>query len=442
MMPTSPSAKLTELLQTTGLRLGTSQRRRLDWLADRAGPAQAQRPGEAPDRDAGLVIVTEPMSGAGAELFCSALPRDCVVVLPFGENPDFDFLKSKLTEFGTVGPCGAEGPHEMWWGGVGDAETLAADPYETARPRIVSCYQHGCDDLIWPLQQAAQSLGLAAHISPLMSECDDRLLAYEKAEFILQAWEQFPEPLLYIEAGALLQAPPLLPAQLECDVALHRWNRWELSARTLYFGRSEAAKALLLGWRRLAKAHPTVWDGYLLDQAWSLALSRSALDTVWLPRSYHTLHGDPAQPSATIVHDLPGTSADLGPDAGFASLVRTARRAGRTGGRDALVVMTSHQASGDGVAVILRDIAAADSRVVATTVETTTSAFAADNGGFGRLELMLCAWRDEVDFAREAATSARLRVAEIVPGQPIPHDFFAKLDRQDAETPSLIARGR
>lgn len=98
MMPTSPSAKLTELLQASGLRLGTSQRRRLDWLADRVGPARLQRPGEAPDRDAGLVIVTEPMSGAGAELFCNALPRDCMVVLPFGENPDFDFLKSKLTE--------------------------------------------------------------------------------------------------------------------------------------------------------------------------------------------------------------------------------------------------------------------------------------------------------------------------------------------------------
>ena len=35
---------------------------------------------------------------------------------PISENPGFDFLKSKLTEFGTVGPCGADGPHELGLG--------------------------------------------------------------------------------------------------------------------------------------------------------------------------------------------------------------------------------------------------------------------------------------------------------------------------------------
>jgi len=433
MISNPTSTRTDQMLQSAGLRLGEAQHRRLDWLTDRLGPPRLHAANGTPG-DARLVIVTEPMSGAGAELFCRALPAGCVVLMPFGENPDFDFLKSKLTEFGTVGPSGADGPHELWWGGTGEAEAIAALSPPAIPPRIVCCYQRGCDDLVEPLRHALESLQLESHIDSIMTELDDRVLASEKAEFILRAWEAYREPLLYVEAGALLQAPPLLAAALDCDVALHKWNRWEMSARTLYFGRSTAARTLLRNWRRLAKNHPTVWDGYLFDQAWSLTSSRVPLDTVWLPRGYHALHGDLAQPQATIVHDLPATSADLGPDPGFASLVRSARRAGRTGGRDALVVMTAPGASDSGVAVILRDIVAADARMVASAVETATGAFAADNGGFGRLELTLCAWQDEIDSAREAAIAARLRVLEIVPGQAIPRDFFALAANGEAAT--------
>ena len=63
-------------------------------------------------------------------------------MIPFGENPAFDFLKSKLTEFGTVGACGADGPHELWWGGVSWQESA-----DTPTPLVVSCYPRALGEM-------------------------------------------------------------------------------------------------------------------------------------------------------------------------------------------------------------------------------------------------------------------------------------------------------
>ena len=145
---------------------------------------------------------------------------------------------------------------------------------------------------------------------------------------------------------------------------------------------------------------------------------------------------------ATILHDEQTTTTDLGPDPGFAHLVRPARRAGRTGARDAFMVMTSQAKAGNGVAVILRDIAANDAATVAATVEAVTGAFARDCGGFGRFELSLCAWQDDVGAAREAARLARYRILEIAPGETIPGDFFASLESRNDDDPAANDHGR
>ncbi|MFX7832931.1 hypothetical protein ABTK53_19480, partial [Acinetobacter baumannii] len=88
----------------------------------------------------------------------------------------------------------------------------------------------------------------------------------------------------------------------------------------------------------------------------------------------------------------------------------SARRAGRTGARDAFMVMTSKAEASNGIAVSLRDISKSDAGAVAATVEAVTGAYAADCGGYGRLELSLCAWQDDVGAAREAAALARHRI--------------------------------
>ncbi|MCP3374116.1 hypothetical protein [Bradyrhizobium cajani] len=89
------------------------------------------------------------------------------------------------------------------------------------------------------------------------------------------------------------------------------------------------------------------------------------------------------------------------------------------------MVMTSTADTANGIAVILRDISTSDAGAVAATVEAVTGAYAANCGGYGRLELSLCAWQDDVGAARGAAGLARYRILEIAPGQRIANDFFA-----------------
>lgn len=414
---------LDQLLQSDGVRLGRTQRDRLDWLVRQYGAPICDF---SQGRRAGVIILKEPPSGAAAELFYGSLTRGCAVVIPRGENPGFDFLKSKLTEFGTVGPCGADGPHEMWWGGIGWSKFLSAPDSSTLRPRIVSCYPRGGDaTAAFALRHSLERFDLACHIEPVEAQLGDRILCFEKAEFMMRMWNKYREPLLFVEAGAVLREAPLLPSFLGCDLALHKWNGWEMSARTLYLGRTKAAEMMLRTWQQLAASYPAVWEGYLLDQAWSLTSSQMPLDTVWLPRSYHALKGDLGAMRATILHDQQTTTLELGPDPGFAGIARTARRAGRTGARDAFMVMTSKAETGTGIAVILRDVSACDAGAVAATVEAVTGAYAANCGGHDRLELSLCAWLDDVSAAREAAARARYRILEIAPGQRIANDFFA-----------------
>ncbi|WP_128920174.1 hypothetical protein [Bradyrhizobium nanningense] len=424
-------ANLDQLLQAGGIKLGRAQHDRLGWLVGQYGAPTLD--GVPDGRHDGVIILKEPLSGAAAELFYRSLNPACAVVIPRSENPGFDFLKSKLTEFGTVGPCGADGPHEMWWGGIGWSRFFAAADTSPLRPRIVSCHPRGGDEAApRRLRHSLERLQLDCHIEPIDTQLDDRLLCFEKAEFMVRMWNKYREPLLFVDAGATLRGAPLLPAFLGCDVALHKWNRWEMSARTLYLGRSAHAERLLHAWQQLAAAYPAVWEGYLLDQAWSLTSSQVPLDTVWLPRTYHALQGDLGASRATILHDQQTTTLELGPDPGFAGIVRAARRAGRTGARDAFMVMTSKAETRGGIAVILRDVSASDAGAVAATVEAVTGAYAADCGGYGRLELSLCAWQDDVGVAREAAGLARYRILEIAPGQRIANDFFAAHASEDA----------
>lgn len=424
-------ADLDRLLLTGGVKLGPAQRDRLGWLVGQYGALRLD--GVSERRQNGVIILREPLSGAAAELLYRSLTPGCAIVIPRSENPGFDFLKSKLTEFGTVAPCGADGPHEMWWGGIGWSKFLTAADASTVRPRIVCCYPRGGDaTAVFALRHSLERFDLACHIEPIDTEFSDRLLCFEKAEFLLRMWNKYREPLLFVEPGAVLREAPLLPSFLGCDVALHKWNRWEMSARTLYLGRTERAERLLWTWQQLAASYPAIWEGYLLDQAWSLTSSQMPLDTVWLPRSYHALKGYLGAMRATILHDQQTTTLELGPDPAFAGIARTARRAGRTGARDAFMVMTSKAETGNGIAVILRDVSASDAGAVAATVEAVTGAYAADCGGYGRLELSLCAWQDDVGAAREAAAMARYRILEIAPGQRIANDFFATRATDDA----------
>jgi hypothetical protein len=411
------------LLRPNGIRLGRPQLRRLAWLAESFGAPSLWENGSDPAAHDGFVIVIDPPNGASAELLCRSLRAGSIVAIPFGETPHFDFLKSKLTDIGTVGVC-ADCPHELWWGGLG-WPVSGRVPTETPL-RVISCYPAGLGEThAWRLKRSLTQFRLSFDIQPIETILDDRMFGFEKADFVARMWDQYGGPLLFVEADGLLRKPPTLPLEFGCDFAAHRWNRWEMSARTIYLGASATAEALVKTWQDLSAAYPSVWDGYLLDQAWSLTSSQMPLDTVWLPRLYHAAADDvDARRHATILHNLSAADINLGPDPDFADLARGARRAGRTGARDALLVINSDLPSEDGITVIVRDFEATGAREVAASIEAVTDAFATDCGGFGRLELSLCPWKEDVRAAREAARQANNRILEIAPSQELSGDLF------------------
>lgn len=429
---------LDALLDSHHIRLNDQQRRRLLWLISRFGAPVLWDGPETSIGDSKLIIVLEPPSGPRAELFFRSLHANCIVVIPFGENPGFDFLKSKLIDFGTVGATGWKGPHEMWWGGVSWSTVLPAAG-ERQLPRVASCYPRDCGkDHIRPLARSLTALGLDFDIEVIDATEPGRLLGSEKADFILKMWQKHSRPILWVEADAEMIDLPHLPATLDCDFAVHKWNRWEMSTRTLYFGRSPAAEAMLQAWHCFASTYPAIWDGYVLDQAWSLISSQMSLDTVWLPRAYHAMRGDQDPRRRPVVaHSVETTTADLGPELNFPKNLQTARRASRTGAPESLVVMTSPVLPSQPVTVILRDIQSAAARTVAASVEAVTQAFATDPGGFSHMELSLCPWQDDVKAATSVANSASHRILEIAPSSSVPSSLFRTL----ADSTATLAPG-
>ena len=101
-------ARIERLLRSNGIRLGRPQQRRLAWLARRFGAPVLWQDGVRLTASDRLVIVIDPPKGTAAELLRRSLHSESVIAIPFGEHPAFDFLKSKLTDFGTIGASGID----------------------------------------------------------------------------------------------------------------------------------------------------------------------------------------------------------------------------------------------------------------------------------------------------------------------------------------------
>ncbi|CCD97068.1 conserved hypothetical protein [Bradyrhizobium sp. ORS 375] len=425
-------------MHACGVKLSRQQGRRVQWLSQTAGPLTRWS-----DRisagDARTIVVIDPPTGTGAELLYGSLGQRDVVLIPFGENPAFDFLKSKLAEFGTVG-ASAEGPHQLWWGGL--AWPISEATRKETALRIVSCHSKTLGDLhTYHLRHSLERLGLAFDIEAI--ECRSRqLTAADKAGFVARMWQRHGGRLLYVDPDVMFQALPNLVDLAGCDFAVHKWNGWEMSARTLYFGASRAAATMLRTWQEIASSYPDVWDGYLIDQAWSAVSSQIALDTVWLPRSYHAIAGEAASSHATIVHNLKPTISELGPNPEFSAMVRSARRSGRAGPADSLLVVGSDANSDKVVTVVLRD-EAGSVRAIADSIDALTRVFTARCGGSARLELSLCGSPSDVRAAREAAARAGNAVVELMAGQALTPDLFQAAAAADAtRTPTNIKTAR
>jgi hypothetical protein len=384
----------------SGLRLGLRQRERLAWLAARNGSPRLWNGRMVLPAGIRSVIVTEAPTGPRIEMLRHALAPDAVVVIPYAENPVFDVLKSKLVEFGTIGAAGADGPHELWWGGLG-WEEFPAPSRASDIPMIVSgyCTPDQADDA-GRLGDTLGALGIPFDIRPVDGPANRMTPA--KIALIHDAWRHSPGPVLWLDPATRVRGVPALPAAMACDFAVHKWRRWEFALGTLYFGRSAEAEALLLTWYGLAVACPDVIASHLLDQAWSLTASQVALDTIWLPRSYHAPYDAAPGARPVIVHDIRADAATLAPFDVVPAALEAARRACRIGAPEAHLVMAAPSGRRGVITVMMRDICDADATMVAAAVEAAAEAFASDSGGFSQLEMSLCRWDADIASIRRA----------------------------------------
>jgi hypothetical protein len=362
-----------------GLTLNAAQIRRLAWLMPGRSRPQIWTGSRPASATADLLVVIDPPSSLRLELLAATLAPDTVVVIPCGEDPAYDALKSRLVGFGTVGTQGAEGPHQMWWGGL-NLRCLSTSIRTTA----------------------ARPLTRLPNTTPVHD-------AISQAERLLELWEHGAEPLLWT-SGAEAAPDGLALATLDGDFAVAKHNRRRFAGHTFYFGRRPPAEALLRTWVEFCRCLPTIDDVQLLEQAWCLVTSQTALDTIWLPDC-------DTQPFRSTT-DIAGHYDPLLPER-----LEVAGRTERTGPPELLM---SAATTGERRAIaIVRDANAYGSRALAATMEALAHAFAADPADYRQLEIMQCASRDDLHVAL-AATSVE-SVLVVTPAHAVADDAFRRL---------------
>jgi hypothetical protein len=382
------------LHQRFGVTLNAAQVQRLAWLAMHFGPPALWDGSGAWPKDV-LVVVTAPPNALQIEFQRDRFREDMIVVIPCGECPAYDRLKSELIGFGTVGTAGAAGPHQFWWGG------------STRQPLTGSATAHGAQSTA-PCHEASAQSGTSWPLRPspaLMPVAGpgDRLT---NAERILSAWEKSQRPVVSLDGFVYLAAGQIEMESIGCDFAVYKRDRWQFDTRCLYFGRRDAAEALLRTWAGLCLCFPGIDDGLLLDQAWCLSASQTPLDTFWLSARDDATTCDRSASRMLSDGDVSET-ADAWLDPLFMARVMKARAAERTGAPELL--MSSGGESNDAAdARVVIHVAPGDNpRVLALQVEALTGAFASDPAGFRRFELAICTSKDEVERVSRAGPAAR-----------------------------------
>ncbi|MFH1342041.1 MAG: hypothetical protein ABIL01_12690 [Pseudomonadota bacterium] len=381
---------------------------------------------EAPDM---AVIVLNSATAPRVETLIRSLHENSIVVVPFGENPSFDFLKSKLHGYGSIGSQGTVAPHHIWWGGV-KPPSVPTGLYTREDTLFVSLYQRGVisEEKAGKLAADLQKLRLDHIVEGSGSEILIHDSCLPKIDFIIRQWERSNRPIFWIDPDARVRRHPLLPQSLGCDFAVHKRLSGQMETGALFFHQTEPARALLDIWQRLSLYYPGVPEVFLLDQAWTLVSSQRQIETAWLPGTYwQAAELEPWNRTSIIQYDP--LSAPPLPEEYFPQPFQRARQFGRHQAPEAHLIMPGPTQTRGPITVLIRDVLAGNAQSVSGAIEAAARAFATDPGGFSRLEVVLCAWDDDVDSVMQIEDNSWVLVTD--PSERLQLDAFAKLDISD-----------
>ena len=155
---------------------------------------------------------------------------------------------------------------------------------------IVSFYTTGTgyEIEVKKLRDSLVKLGLRHDIRGIRSRGSWLRNCAHKSTFILEMLKEHDEPILWVDADAVVRKPPSLLLEADCDIAFCWHKNTSLLGGTLYFGNTELAKEVLKDWEAACKKHPDSVDQHVLRDLvmrdrlpWTEKLTR-----LLLPASY------------------------------------------------------------------------------------------------------------------------------------------------------------
>ncbi|NVN87228.1 MAG: hypothetical protein HXX15_14205 [Rhodopseudomonas sp.] len=416
--------------EAAGIWLGSIQRHRLLQLLQRYREAVLWDGASGVTEPGVPVVVLNSASAPRMELLVSSLHENSIVIIPFGENPAFDFLKSKLHPYGSIGSQGPTAPHQVWWGG---AKPLSVPTgfYRKEETLFTSLFRSGLinGERAATLTKDLDRLSLDHVVEGPSQEMLAGTSSLPKIDFIIRQWERSNLPIFWIDPDARVRQHPLLPQSIGCDFAIHRHSSGEMETGVMFFHQTEAARALLDMWRRLTRDHANLPESFLLDQAWILVSSQRQLETAWLPDTYWRPAGLPASHrNAVVLYDP--VSRPQSPLAYFTLPFQQARRFGRHQAPEAHLIMQGVTGARGPITVLIRDVLDADTQSVGSAIEAAAQAYASNAGGFSQMEVVLCAWNKEVEAVLQIEDGTWVLVTD--PSERLAPDAFSKEDMFDA----------
>lgn len=416
---------LKALLAERGHQIADTQLQRLCECADLGGAVTIW------DKDqdisqSSVIVVDEAPNPPQVHALRRALSPNATVLIPYGENPAFDYLKSRLRCRGVIGTQAPEAPHLIWWGGRASkaAKSCLGD---LLNAHIVTCVRPNTPQDVTAafFAKALDIFGISYTIDrdEAFISCDEN--PDMRSRLLLAAWETDTKPLIWLDPHSATDLTGL-DINLEAADFAAVQSSAGLSTGFLYFGRTLAGFDLLKSWHNLCVTYPRLPADYLLDAAWAMVSSQRTLVTKWLSPQRQERNDAPAAapwPCAFEQHMLT-TPAQ-----------RQARKAGRTGAPEPHCVVSS-RFEGRGPLLLITHAQGPASQT-ANLVRSAATAFAAKDGGFSSLGVVIC--QDKQEAAEAIRLTNEGYILYALPGLTLDTNAFLRLsDSCNSDRPTYV----
>lgn len=233
-----------------------------------------------------VIIVNGAVRNACMSHAKNLLTKNGIIFLYNAERELYDIGKIHYIDYGHIGSCPESSTAHLWWGGNSTIKNICGD--DGAFPLIVSAYTTGTDyeNEAQNLIASCERLGLKYKIEGYEPLGSWALNCSYKSRYLLKVWEQYKQPILWVDCDAVIKELPYLLKSSDADFAIHKIDRWEFASGTVYFNYSEFAGILLNSWAEKCANNPFVLDQINLDLAWEEAILHYPLETMWLPQIY------------------------------------------------------------------------------------------------------------------------------------------------------------